>query len=317
MKTSNKSKRVKSLLAATALSATTAALFGGCIQIDTGKTVEVSATPGGSASAQYGGATAANCAIAPRTGTCQSYSLPLARTNITRVFAAHSDSGFVFDGWSGNCTLWDLNDASNSCTVAGGTLAKKIAAHFKPTGYVGSYTKLDAAGKALPADATEWACVKDNISGLTWEAKTSDGGRHDASWTYSWFAKSLKSDLFDATKRNAGIANGGTCATGSTCDTADFIRVVRSEKLCGAINWRLPSLQELNSLVIPSRAGSVPIVDAQFFPDTAAGASYWSSQLRIDGGVDVMAAQRHDNGASSFDAIEGGSAVPHAVRLVR
>jgi len=58
-------------------------------------------------------------------------------------------------------------------------------------------------------------------------------------------------------------------------------------------------------------------VDAQLFPDAAAGASYWSTQLRIDGGVNAMAAQRHDTGASSFDVIEGGSAVPHAVRLVR
>lgn len=311
----NTPDRIKSLVVAATIGTAAATFLGGCIEIDTGKRVEVSTTVGGTASAEFTGPAPVDCAIVPRTGTCQSYSLPLARTNLTRVFAAHPASGYVFEGWSGNCTLWDLNDATNSCTVAGGSVAKKIKAHFKSTAYTGNFTKLDATGAALPSDATEWACVKDNNTGLTWEAKTSDGGRHDAAWTFSWYSSLLKSDLFDASKK-VGIVNGGTCAAGSTCDTKDYIRVVRAEKLCGGFTWRLPTLRELNSLVIPSQVGSVPVVDAQYFPDTAAGASYWTTQLRIDGDVNVMAAQRHDNGAVSFDPVEGGSAVPHAVRLV-
>jgi hypothetical protein len=32
-----------------------------------------------------------------------------------------------------------------------------------------SYTKLDSSGNALPITATEWAMVKDNVTGLIWE----------------------------------------------------------------------------------------------------------------------------------------------------
>jgi uncharacterized repeat protein (TIGR02543 family) len=292
-------------------------LFAGCIDVDLNTQVEASWTPGGSITTEYSGAPAAvDCKISPPAGGCESYPLPLQPANLNTAFAAHADTGYVFEGWSGNCTQWDLNDATNTCTVAGGEVAKKIKAHFKPADYTCNFTKIDAAGAALPADAGEWACVRDNNTGRLWEAKTSDGGRHDAGWTFSWYANALKSDLFTAIQE-VGIMDGGTCAAGSRCDTADYIRIVRSEKLCNALGWRLPTLQELNSLVIPSQIGSSPVVDAQFFPDAAAGASYWSTQLSVDGGVNAMTSMRHDNGASSSDAIEGGSAVPHAVRLVR
>lgn len=32
-----------------------------------------------------------------------------------------------------------------------------------------SFTKLDAAGNDLPADATDWTCVRDNVTGALWE----------------------------------------------------------------------------------------------------------------------------------------------------
>ena len=48
------------------------------------------------------------------------------------------------------------------------------------------FTKLDANGNALPASATSWDCVRDNVTGLIWEVKTTSGLR---SWsnTYTWY----------------------------------------------------------------------------------------------------------------------------------
>jgi len=39
-----------------------------------------------------------------------------------------------------------------------------------------SFTKIDENGDDLPASATSWNCVRDNVTGLIWEVKTDDGG---------------------------------------------------------------------------------------------------------------------------------------------
>lgn len=54
-----------------------------------------------------------------------------------------------------------------------------------------SFTKLDANGNELLANATDWSCVKDNVTGLIWEVKqggngtVGDEGLHDADDTYT------------------------------------------------------------------------------------------------------------------------------------
>ncbi|MEX2366288.1 MAG: hypothetical protein WD601_06750, partial [Pseudohongiellaceae bacterium] len=37
------------------------------------------------------------------------------------------------------------------------------------------FTKLDASGNALPANASDWNCVQDNHTGLMWEVKKTEG----------------------------------------------------------------------------------------------------------------------------------------------
>ena len=55
------------------------------------------------------------------------------------------------------------------------------------------YTKISNSGAVLPDTATlgsganDWACTKDNKTGLTWEVKTDDGGLRDKDWYYSWY----------------------------------------------------------------------------------------------------------------------------------
>ncbi|GIX22422.1 MAG: hypothetical protein KatS3mg121_1205 [Gammaproteobacteria bacterium] len=145
-----------------------------------------------------------------------------------------------------------------------------------------SYRKIDAAGRPLPADAPEWACVLDTVTGLMWEVKQpADGvpgnrGLHDADDLFTWYNP--------APRRNGGAigdwnADRAQC-TGYTpgqpatyCNTGEFVARVNRAGLCGHHDWRLPSLPELASLVHFGRTR--PAVDTAWFPHTR-NTFYWS-----------------------------------------
>ena len=147
-----------------------------------------------------------------------------------------------------------------------------------------NFTKLDADGKALPAAAADWSCVRDNVTGLIWEKKPAgDGiignqGLHDADDNYTWYST-------DSTG-NGGVKGyakqGKTCfgyrkTDGATwCNTEAYVQRVNAVGWCGAKNWRLPSIKELEGLVDLSIAYPGPAIDTVYFPD-AVSALYWSS----------------------------------------
>jgi hypothetical protein len=133
-----------------------------------------------------------------------------------------------------------------------------------------SFTKISSTGASLPASATNWNCVKDNVTGLMWEVKTTDGGLHDKNQTYTWYEP-------DNTKNGggAGTQNGGSCQ-GSQCDTNAYVKAVNSVGYCGYKDWRMPTNQELTSIVDMSRVG--PAIDINYFSNTGTGTGlYWSS----------------------------------------
>ncbi|EOU2461900.1 DUF1566 domain-containing protein [Vibrio navarrensis] len=136
------------------------------------------------------------------------------------------------------------------------------------------FTKLDNSGNPLPASASEWSCVRDNHTGLIWEVKqpAGSGGLRDANHTYSWYNPDNSTN-----GGNAGTQNGGTCQ-GSDCDTAAFINAVNSQGLCGASDWRLPTVKELMSIVHNGRTN--PAIDLDYFPNfpnITPFDSYWTS----------------------------------------
>lgn len=108
-----------------------------------------------------------------------------------------------------------------------------------------SYTKLDILGNDLSDSATEWAMVRDNVTGLIWEVKTDDGSIHDRSNTYNWEdSKSV------------------------------FVAQLNDERFGGNTDWRMPTVKELSCLV--NRDNYEPTINTSYFPNTVSGI-YWTS----------------------------------------
>lgn len=138
------------------------------------------------------------------------------------------------------------------------------------------FTKIDANGNTLPADAATWSCVQDNATGLVWEVKSDDGGLHDKDWTYSWYNSTGVND-----GGSSGFAGQGSC--GGTvvegCDTEKFVTRVNTTGLCGHNDWRLPSSKEQLTIVDNNRTN--PAIDTNYFPNTPS-AHFWTATPFVD-----------------------------------
>ncbi len=139
-----------------------------------------------------------------------------------------------------------------------------------------SFTKLDSNGNSLPDSALSWVCVRDNISGLAWEAKTNNNGLGDRDWQYSWFNSNGNVNGGNAGAPDTGSGAGSdNCFDVARCDTEKYVADINSQELCGMSHWRLPSSEELQSIMSLDRVQ--PAVDTVFFPDTIMNGDYWSS----------------------------------------
>lgn len=140
------------------------------------------------------------------------------------------------------------------------------------------FSKLSATGVPLAEQSLAWAeedgsmawsCVRDNVTGLVWEVKSSDDtSLHSSGHTYSWYQPAMGNGNV------AGVVDGGVCV-GSSCDTAAFAAVVNASALCGLTDWRLPTVSELLSIADQSRAN--PPLDTDVFPNSSLNA-HWTSQ---------------------------------------
>lgn len=126
-----------------------------------------------------------------------------------------------------------------------------------------SFSKINAQGQELPVDATEWNCVKDNVTGLVWEIKTADGGLRDRNNLYSHFDQQF---------------NPSSQYPAST-EALTYVSAVNTQGLCGSNDWRLPSTDELQGIVDYGVGYPGPTIDGAFFPNTG-NDKYWTSNLR-------------------------------------
>jgi hypothetical protein len=117
-----------------------------------------------------------------------------------------------------------------------------------------------------------WPCVLDMRTSLVWEVKTLEPGLHHAENTYTWYF-SDDSEVYN--RGDAGGEDGGEC-TGSACDTQAYVAAVNEQGLCGHHDWRVPTKEELGSLVDPRIRPPGPTLDTSYFPNMRS-AEYWSS----------------------------------------
>lgn len=123
-----------------------------------------------------------------------------------------------------------------------------------------SFTKIDANGAELPLEATAWACVKDNVTGLVWEQKATDGGLRDVNNLYSHY----------------GPDYNPSAQYQSASDALGYVNAVNQLGLCGAGDWRIPTVEELQGIVDFGIGYPGPTIDKRFFPATA-NYEYWTS----------------------------------------
>ncbi|MBX3724744.1 MAG: DUF1566 domain-containing protein [Xanthomonadales bacterium] len=156
----------------------------------------------------------------------------------------------------------------------------KLGADGQPLAIQDQAWARDGAGFDAGSEAagTRWSCVLDHTTGLIWEVKTrrAPADLQDRAWTYSWFSSTVRPDG-TANGNNGGhpgSANLGTCLdrydpvdnpAGNYCDTAGYVSAVNAAGLCGASDWRMPTLAELIGLVHYGRRW--PAIDAHYFPN--------------------------------------------------
>ena len=145
------------------------------------------------------------------------------------------------------------------------------------------YSKIANDGSELAASATlgsgpsDWACTRDNVTGLIWEIKTTDRATlRYLNHTYTWYDTDPTVNGGDAGEINGLASCNFSMFPYGQCNTTDFRDRVNAltdaERLCGATDWRLPTDMELHSLM---HYGASSSIDSTWFPNSVAD-RYWS-----------------------------------------
>jgi hypothetical protein len=179
--------------------------------------------------------------------------------------------------------LTDTGITASQCYAAGGnalvscTSAAAIALNSKQDGMTGrdvsnadsSDGKLGLSYSAV-GSYTKEECVKDNITGLTWEGKPTSGLRA-ASNTYTHYDNTAAVQFWNG----SAYVNPTQAQIDAATNTVGYVAAVNAAKLCGYTDWRLPTADELQGIVDYSVAYPGPTIDGTWFPNTQQYA-YWT-----------------------------------------
>lgn len=152
--------------------------------------------------------------------------------------------------------------------------------HPEPITPMERFVKKDLHGTAKNLLDGPWACVEDRQTKLHWEVKSPNENMQYAYSTYSWRIG------------ENGRAKGGSCAKDIPgmpwveypgCDTQDIIDHVNAKKLCGFDNWRLPTAQELRSVMLKHNHPGERRFPFPLLPRLIHG-PYWTADTRIENG---------------------------------
>lgn len=145
-----------------------------------------------------------------------------------------------------------------SLSLADFSITKNLIIDRKP--YDG-WEKLSSSGEPINIKEGPWLCARDPANGLVWENKSAFEGLHHANWTYTWTIKNSRQE--------------GSCNSLTPCHVDEMVRIANQQKWCGKNNWRVPSIDELQTLVDLSYPQPGPLICPCLFPNTKKS-SYWA-----------------------------------------
>ncbi|MCC2523828.1 Lcl C-terminal domain-containing protein [Vibrio coralliilyticus] len=131
------------------------------------------------------------------------------------------------------------------------------------------WQKITMRGQPIDIWSGPWSCVLDKKTGLLWEVKTDSENIHDSYWSYSWFDGSR------------GVPDRGDCFfDDGRCDSFDHVTRTNAESLCGRSDWRVPTTDELYTLINLSVPNGQAKISGGFFPRVRKG-DYWTTDHSI------------------------------------
>lgn len=169
----------------------------------------------------------------------------------------------------------------------------------------GMYAAINPMSYSAVGSYSKEECVKDNVTGLIWEGKTASGPRAGSN-TYT----------------NYHVAYEGTQAQmDAATNTYGYVAFVNGIALCGYTDWRLPSVEELQTLVdygvvyAPGPVAPGPKINTTWFPNTRVGA-YWTSTPDVANVLSAWYVEFRNGGANTAGRFAVGGGPIEGVRLV-
>lgn len=146
------------------------------------------------------------------------------------------------------------------------------------------YSKIANNGSVLSASATlgsgltNWACTRDNVTGLIWEIKTATNtDLRYSGHSYTWYNSNPLTN--GGSVGNTGSNTCNATLPGSLCNTEAYVTAVNAGSgLCSATDWRMPTRRELLSIM--HNGAYDPPIDTAYFPGTLI--NYWSADGYFD-----------------------------------
>ena len=171
----------------------------------------------------------------------------------------------------------NVQESKSSVEVSATPQKPYIPPPPRPQTSIDKYVTLDNNGQPLGDQSKSyplqpWNCVQSKKTNLMWEIKTSEPGLRYSQNTYTWYHPDNK-----VNGGNPGVANGGKC-TGSGCDIYAYVQAVNDSKLCGFGDWRIPTRDELLTLLDTTASYPRPTIDIDAFPN-AANSYYWTGTV--------------------------------------
>lgn len=126
------------------------------------------------------------------------------------------------------------------------------------------FVKVSLVGEVLDVNSSSWDCVFDDKTNLYWEVKKNEEGTRYKDNTYTWY---------DGVTGHENNKYSRNCDWGDSCNTNNYITKINKNGLCSFKDWRLPSFEELQTLLFYYDENS--LVDLDFFPNNKSS-SYWT-----------------------------------------